>query len=282
MNNLYLPEKVKIAKIETQSANVKLFRLQKARGPANYGVKKFAKNKDGLAFNPGQFVLVGIWGYGEAPFGPASSPENNSYIDILVRNTGGSVTNQLHHLEKGAEITLAGPFGNGFPLQFLEGKDLVMVTGGCGIPPIASLIEYILKRRNKFGQIYLIYGARTPEDLLMRNRLEEWQKQIKIILTVDQPTPDWKGRVGMVSEFVKEIEINPANACAAMCGPGPMMAALEKILRPLGISDRRIFVNLERKMQCGIGKCQHCTTGEKYVCQDGPVFYYDQVDKNWD
>ena len=132
MQNIYLPEKVKITKIETHSPDVKLFRLQKIKG-------KFAKNEDGLVFNPGQFVLAGIWGYGEAPFGPASSPQNNSYLEIVVRNTGGNVTNNLHNLEEGAEITLRGPYGNGFPLQFFEKKDLVLVTGGCGIPPIASL-----------------------------------------------------------------------------------------------------------------------------------------------
>jgi NAD(P)H-flavin reductase len=272
MQDLYLPQKVKIVKIETQSPDVKLFRLK----------GKFKKNKNGLIFNPGQFVLAGIWGYGEAPFGPASSPENSSYIDLLIRNTGGVVTNAFHGLDKGAEATLRGPYGNGFPLDFFEKKDLVLVTGGCGIPPIASLIEYIVKHRKNFGKVYLIYGAKTPQDLLLKDRIAEWEKQIKVILTIDKPAADWKGRVGFVSEFVKEIEIDANNAAAAMCGPGPMMNALEKLLRPLGISDRRIFANMERKMQCGVGKCQHCVTGEKYVCLNGPVFYFDEIDKNWD
>lgn len=271
MDNLYLPQKVKIDKIETLSPDVKLFRLK----------GKFPKNKNGLIFNPGQFVLVGIWGYGEAPFGPASSPEN-SYIDIVVRNTGGSVTNALHNLENGAEITLRGPYGNGFPLDFFENKDLVLVSGGVGIPPIASLIEYITKHRKNFNKVYLIYGAKTPQDLLLIDKISEWKKQIKVVLTIDKPAENWTGNVGFVSEFIKEIEIDPNNAAAAMCGPGPMMNALEKILRPLGISDRRIFANLERKMQCGLGKCQHCTAGEKYVCLHGPVFHFDEIDKNWD
>ena len=169
-----------------------------------------------------------------------------------------------------------------FLFNFLKRKDLVLVTGGCGIPPIASLIEYILKHRKNFGRVYLIYGAKTPNDLLLKDRISRWEKQIKVILTVDKPSPDWTGRVGLVSEFVKEIEIDPQNAVAVMCGPGPMMTALEKLFRPLGISDRRIFANVERKMQCGVGKCQHCVTGDKYACLDGPVFYFDQIDKNWD
>ena len=275
MQNIYFPEKVKIIKIETLSPDVKLFRLKKIKG-------KFSKNEDGLAFNPGQFVLAGIWGYGEAPFGLASSPSKNSYVEIIVRNTGGMVTNELHNLEEGEEMTLRGPYGNGFPFEFFKNKDLVLVTGGCGIPPIASLIEYILKHRKNFGKVYLIYGAKTPQDLLLRGRIAEWEKQIKVILTIDKPAPGWTGRVGFVSDFVKEVEIDPQNAAAAMCGPGPMMNALEKLFRPLGISDRRIFANTERRMQCGIGKCQHCTTGDKYTCLDGPVFYFDQIDKNWD
>ncbi|MEW5907922.1 MAG: FAD/NAD(P)-binding protein [Patescibacteria group bacterium] len=279
MPNIYLPTIVKITKIEEHSPTVKLFRLEKKKG-------EFAKNANGLVFVPGQFVLVGKIGYGEAPFGPCSSPYEDKYIEIAVRKTG-AVTNHLHSLKEKEEIALRGPYGKGFPLDFIEGKDLVAVTGGCGIPPIASLMEYIIKNniknKEKFGRIYLLYGARSPEEILMKNKIEEWKKEgINIILTIDKPAPGWNGHIGFVTDLVKEIKIDEANACATMCGPGPMMDALEKVLRPLGISDRRIFVSMERKMQCGIGKCQHCTTGDKYVCLDGPVFYYDQIDKNWD
>lgn len=274
MKNIYLPLKVKIAKTEILSSNVKLFRLKKDKG-------KFPKNKSGLVFTPGQFVLVSLFGYGESPFGAASSPYESSYIDVAIRRVG-ALTEAAHGLKEGDEMFMRGPYGNGFPLKFIENKDIVLVTGGCGIPPIAALIEYIRSDRNKFGRVYLIYGARTPADLLMKDRLKKWEKDIKVLLTVDKPTKNWKGHVGMVTELIDDIKIDAKNAVASMCGPGPMINALEKILRPLGISDRRIFVSMERKMQCGIGKCQHCTTGDKYVCQDGPVFYFDQVDKNWD
>lgn len=274
MDNLYQPFKVKIIKIEEYSKDVKLFRFKREAGD-------FPKNKDNLCFNPGQFVLVSLFGYGEAPFGAASSPLNNQYIDVVIRKAG-NLTEALHRLEENGTAFMRGPYGNGFPLDFIEGKDMVMVTGGCGIPPIASLVEYIAANRNKFNNVYLIYGARTPDDILMRDKLKEWESKIKVMLTVDKPDKDWQGHVGMVSELIDDIKINPKDAVAAMCGPGPMMDALEKILRPLGISDRRIFVSMERKMQCGIGKCQHCTTGDKYVCQDGPVFYFDQIDKNND
>ncbi len=274
MHNLYQPFKVKIAKIEELSKDVKLFQLKKAQGD-------FTKDKEGLVFAPGQFVLVSNFGYGEAPFGAASSPYEDSFIDLVVRRVG-ALTESLHQLKQGDEIFMRGPYGNGFPLDFIRGKDVVMVTGGCGIPPIAALIEYIIKNRDKFGRVYLIYGARTPADLLMRDRLKRWEKDIKVLLTVDKPSKNWSGYVGMVSELVDDIKIDAVDAVAAMCGPGPMMDALEKILRPLGIADRRIFVNMERKMQCGIGKCQHCAVGDKYVCQDGPVFNFDEIDKSWD
>lgn len=274
MKNLYKPFKVKITRIEDHSSDTKLFRLKKDKGI-------FPKNKQGLSFVPGQFVLIGSFGYGEAPFGPASSPYQSSYIDIVVRKVG-TLTTALHQLKAGDEIFMRGPYGNGFPINFIKGKDIVMVTGGCGIPPIASLVEYIIKNRNKFGRTYLIYGAKTPADLLLKDRVKKWKKDIKVLLTVDQPDSRWLGSVGMVSSLIDHIKIDPLDAVSAMCGPGPMMDALEKILRPLGISDRRIFVNMERKMQCGIGKCQHCVVGDKYVCQDGPVFNFDQIDKSWD
>lgn len=265
MKNLYKPFKVKIAKIERLSKDVKLFRLVKLK----------------RKFSPGQFVLISNLGYGEAPFGPASSPYENKYIDVIIRQTG-DLTNSLHNLKKGDNIFMRGPYGNGFPLDFMKNKDIVMIIGGCGIPPIASLIEYIIKNRDKFNKIYLIYGAKTPDDILIKSRIKQWRKNINILLTVDKPDKKWKGYVGMVSKLIDNIDIDSNNAVSAMCGPGPMMNALEKILRPLGISDRRIFVSMERKMQCGIGKCQHCAVGDKYVCTDGPVFNFDEIDKSWD
>lgn len=265
MKNLYLPQAVKIEKIKMLSPNVKLLRLRKQ-----------------LNFIPGQFVLAGLWGYGEAPFGVASSPFEKKYFDLIIRKAG-TVSSVIHSLKKGDEITIRGPYGNGFPLKFFENKDVVMVSGGCGIPPIASLIEYLIENRQKFGRLYLLYGAATPNDILIKNKIKQWGKAgVKILLTIDKPTSQWPGYTGLVTELIEEIKINPLDAVSAMCGPGPMTAAVEKILKPLGIADRRIFVSDERKMQCGIGKCQHCTTGDKYVCLDGPVFNYDEIDKNWD
>ena len=274
MENPLHPRKVKIIKAEQMSPTVRLLRVK--------GIgKKFPLNKAGLVFTPGQFVLAGVWGVGEAPFGLASSPFEQGYIEIGVRKVG-NVTAALNRLNEGNEMTLRGPYGNGYPLEFLNGRDIILITGGCGIPPIAALVEYIIAKRKYFGRVYLLYGALEPRDLLFKERYRHWEKWIDVILAVDRPTPDWKGHVGLVSDLTKEIQINPRNTVASMCGPGPMVDALENVLRPLGIADRRIFVSEERKMTCGVGKCQHCTTGDKYVCLDGPVFYYDQVQGNWD
>ena len=272
MKNIYSPQTAKILSVKNLSANVKLFRLK---------VKPNLPLQNRLCFIPGQFALIGVWGYGEAPFGISSSPLQNQYLEVVVREAG-TVTQKLHTLKKGDEVTFRGPYGNGFPLDFFEGKDLVMITGGCGIPPIASLIEYVIKNRKNFNSVYLLYGAATPQDILMKEKMKEWKKSIEVLLTVDQGDKNWKGNVGLVSNLVRYLEIEPQNTAAAMCGPGAMAKALENILKPVGVSDRRIFVSEERRMQCGIGKCQHCTCGEKYVCLDGPVFNFDEIDKDFD
>ena len=233
MKNIYEPTKVNIVKVEEHSGSVKLFRLQKEKG-------SFPVNEKGIVFNPGQFILVSHFGYGEAPFGIASSPFETKYVDIVVRRAG-CLTKAMHQLEKGDQIFMRGPYGNGFPVDFMSGKDVVMVTGGCGIPPIASLIEYIIEYRKKFGRTYLVYGARTPKDLLMKDNLKKWERDIKVMLTVDNPDKAWKGHVGIVSALISDIKIDPLDAVSAMCGPGPMMDALERILRPLGISDHRRY-----------------------------------------
>ena len=198
--NSDFPQKVKITKIEDQSPTVKLFRLELE--------KKIEKNEDGTTYNPGQFILIGQVGYGESPFGPLSSPYENKYFEVAVRKAG-IVTNYLHSLKKGDEITLRGPYGNGFPMDFFKGKDIVLITGGCGIPPIAALLEYVIKNKKDFGRVYLIYGAKTPDEILLKNKVEKWKKDgIHVIITIDKPIEGWDGPVGYVSDFVKEIKID--------------------------------------------------------------------------
>ena len=284
MKNIYKPITVRVEKITRQTEDTSMIRLKRDNGRdfAKVSAPGNVNNRTGLSFIPGQFVMAGLWGYGEAPFGLASNPYERSYMDIVVRGVG-NVTNKLIALKKNDTLTLRGPYGNGYPLEFFPGMDLLFITGGSGIPPIASLIEYIIANRKEFGRVSLLYGAATPDGLLMERERKRWKKPIDISLSVDSPTPGWsEGCVGPISICLKQIKIDRTNTVVAMCGPGPMVDALEHLLNVTGIPDRRIFISMERKMQCGVGKCQHCVTGEKYVCTDGPVFNLDEVDRNWD
>ena len=232
MKNLYMPIKAIVTQIEEHSKDVKLFRFKREKGV-------FPKNREGLIFIPGQFVMAGLWGYGEAPFGLLSSPFENRFGEVLVKRTG-IVTSALHRLKVGEELTVRGPYGNGFPIDFFEEKDIVLVSGGCGIPPVAALVEYIIKNRKRFGRIYLLYGAAAPQDILVKDKLNKWSKHINVLLTVDRPAKGWKGYVGMGSEIVKEIEVDPMDAAAAMCGPVPMTEAFQKKFIELGVAASRI------------------------------------------
>jgi len=274
MRNIYRPMAARIVRTERLSPDVRLFRLQiTGKSPFSTGTAPF--------FTPGQFVLAGVWGYGEAPFGISSDPYDREGLEIIVREAG-QVTRAMHVLGKGDHITIRGPYGNGYPLGFFSGMDVLLVTGGYGIPPIAALIRYILRNREAFGRVHLVYGARTEADLLLMGEIEKWRAHIEVTLTVDEPGRDWKGRKGRVSECLDTISVDPFNTVVAMCGPGPMVGAIERLVHPMGISDRRIFVSMERKMQCGVGRCQHCVTGDRYVCTEGPVFNLDEIDRNWD
>jgi NAD(P)H-flavin reductase len=275
VKNAYEPIEVVADKVESHSADVKLFGFKRADG------KPFGVNRDGLAFVPGQFVLAGLWGHGEAPFGASSDPADDSRLEIIVRRVG-RLTEALHGLKKGGRATIRGPYGNGYPLDFFKGRDVLLVTGGCGIPPISALVKHIIRNRSDFGIVRLCYGSATPNDILIKKDLKKWSGRIQVALAVERPDKAWKGSVGFVTAALKGAKVDPANTVVAMCGPGPMVGATEHLLNEIGVSDRRIFVSIERKMQCGVGRCQHCTTGTKYACADGPVFNLDEIDKNWD
>lgn len=273
MENLYKPQLAEIKNIEELSSSVKLFTLKLE--------KKFKKNTDGLYFIPGQFVMAGEIGYGESTFGLASSPYDPD-VKICVRKVG-NVTGELHRKKTGDKITIRGPYGNGFPIEKMNRKSVIMAAGGVGIPPIVSLLEYITHDRKKFAETHLLYGSAAPKDLLFKKEYPRWQKsEIDLCLTIDKPSPDWQGEIGFVSGLCKKIEIDPRRTIAAICGPGPMMKSIEETIHPLGIADENIYVSDERRLKCGIGKCQHCAAGKKYICMDGPVFQYSEIKENWD
>lgn len=263
MNNYYLPKKSTIIGIKNFTPKVKLYTLK-------------LSNNQKFEFIPGQFVLISILGFGEAPFGICSPFYKKDLVQICVRKIG-RVTAAFDKLTVGDEVGLRGPYGNGFNLKDLENKDIVLVAGGTGIAPIVSLAEYLIAFRPKFGKIYLLYGARTPQELLFDSEFKRWQKNINLCLTVDQPNKAWKENIGLITTLCKVIKVNYKNSKAIMCGPSIMYKNMVEHLKKLGISENDIYVSLERNMRCGIGKCQHCVYGTKYVCQDGPIFKYKDI-----
>ncbi|HON58396.1 MAG TPA: FAD/NAD(P)-binding protein [Smithella sp.] len=278
-NNPYIPMPVQIAKItnEVDTNDIKTFRL----------VFLNREDEEKFQYMPGQFAELSIYGKGESPIGIASSPTDPGYVEFTVQRAGaivpGLVTAALHNMDEGAQIGLRGPLGNSWPIDFLEKKNVVVVGGGFAFTTLRSLINYMLYKdnRKRFGEITVIYGARTPGLLLYKEELAAWEKRddIKTIITVDKGNETWKGREGFVPAVCKEVAPSPNNAVAVICGPPIMIKFTLPVFFELGFSKENILTSLEMRMKCGIGKCGRCNVGSQYVCKDGPVFSLAQLDQ---
>jgi sulfhydrogenase subunit gamma (sulfur reductase) len=229
-------------------------------------------------YKPGQFALLSAFGEGEAPFGIASLPQQKNGLEFAVRRIG-TVTRGLQELEPGDTLGVRGPFGNYFPLEDYEGKNIIIIGGGIGMAPLRPVINRILERRDNYEEVLIINGARTPQDLVFQQEFPTWMKApgTKVELTVDRGDEHWEGRVALVPDVVRELAPSPDNAIAIICGPPIMIRFTLAGLRDLGFKDDQIVTTLEAKMKCGLGKCARCNIGEKYVCQDGPVFTLEQI-----
>jgi NAD(P)H-flavin reductase len=258
--DLYIPRPAELTNVTELTAREKVFEL---------------RLKDGkeLGHRPGQFIELSIVGIGEAPISISSSPTRDGVFQLSVRNVG-NVTGALHSLEKGAVVGILGPFGNGFPLERLEGKDILMVAGGIGLFPLRSLIQYVLDTRSHFGKAILLFGARSPAERLFTAELDVWSKNpdLEFHETVDTGNESWKGNVGVITHLIPGIDIEPANTMAVVVGPPIMYRFVIVELKKKGLSDENIILSLERRMKCGVGKCGHCQINGVYVCQEGPVF----------
>lgn len=257
----YLPHKAKILSIKDLTANTKLFRLE-------------AKN---FNFIPGQFIMVSVLGFGEAPFSISSSPAKKQYLELTIAKVG-CLTQALFDQIIGDKIFIRGPYGNGFPLKKLKNKNILIIAGGCGLAPLRSIIQYHLDKKNYFNHLQILYGAKSPDDLLFKEEIKAWQKNAEVILTVDKSDSHWQDNTGLITNLMTTKTINSHNTAALVCGPPTMYDSVIKKLLALGFDNKNIYLSLERNMQCGVGLCQHCTYGDKYVCTDGPVFSYDQVE----
>lgn len=264
--SLYLPVRARIAESRPLTRMEKLFRLELPEGMS-------------LQHQPGQFVELSVFGVGEAPISISSSPSrSNGTFELCVRRAG-SVTGAMHRLEPGDIVGLRGPLGRGFPIQRFRGKDLLFAPGGLGLAPLRSLIQQVLDDRRNFGKITILYGARHPSELLFTDELEQWRNQpnVEVHLTVDRPDDDWKGNVGVITTLFPRISLYALNTVAVTVGPPVMYRFVLMELLGKGIPEGNIWLSLERRMKCGVGKCGHCQMNHLYACTDGPAFCYAQI-----
>jgi NAD(P)H-flavin reductase len=222
--------------------------------------------------------MLSVLGKGEAPFVLSSSPTRSDYLECTVRGVG-TLTNALHRLSVGAEIGFRGPYGNGFPTDDLAGKNLVFIGGGIGITPLKTLIWYVIDNRETYKDITIIYGARCPDDLCLKQELDMWDNtdDINLIITVDKGDDTWTGKEGFVPQVLEQVAPSATSAAAIVCGPPVMIRFTFPVLEKLGFAPEQMITTLEKRMKCGIGKCGRCNIGNLYVCRDGPVFTYAQI-----
>jgi sulfhydrogenase subunit gamma (sulfur reductase) len=264
--SLYAPEFARLTSVQPVTEMEKLFTVELPDGQS-------------LNHEPGQFVMLSIPGVGEAPISITSSPSrSNGTFELCVRKMG-DVTGALHALEPGAMIGIRGPFGHGFPVDKMRGKDMLFAPGGLGLAPLRSLINQVLDEREDFGRVIVLYGAKRPAELLFRDELDAWaaRDDVELHVTVDRGEGDWDGNVGVITTLFPKVSVDPHNTIAITCGPPIMYRFVLIEILGKGIPENHIYLSLERRMKCGVGKCGHCQINQIYCCQSGPVFTYDQI-----
>ncbi|MBI2939837.1 MAG: FAD/NAD(P)-binding protein [Chloroflexi bacterium] len=236
---------------------------------------------DGFVFQPGQFNMLYLFGVGEVPISVSGASDRSDAVEHTIRSVG-TVTRGLTVLRPGDWVGLRGPFGRGWPLDEAKGRDLVIVAGGLGLAPLRPAIRHVLAHRADYRHVAVLYGTRTPADLLFRRELERWRGRLDwdVLVTVDRADPTWRGNIGVVPRLIGQVErvLEPANTVAFLCGPEIMMRFTERELRQRGIPPERIYLSLERNMKCAIAMCGHCQYGPLFICKDGPVFPYSQIE----
>jgi sulfhydrogenase subunit gamma (sulfur reductase) len=231
-------------------------------------------------YGPGQFAEVSAFGVGESPFGITSTRARSEAIEFAVNHVG-TVTDALHRLDVGDAVGVRGPLGNGFPMDEFEGKNVIVLGGGIGGAPLRPVIQTILDKRSKYGKLSIFWAARSPDLLVFTDEYDEWRAapDTELHLTVDNATPDWPHEEGLITTLVEKVSPSSENAISITCGPPIMIKFAMLTLNKLGFTSEQNWVTLEAKMKCGIGKCGRCNMGEKFVCLDGPVFRFDQVEQ---
>jgi NAD(P)H-flavin reductase len=237
---------------------------------------KGCNGEDEFPFAPGQFNMLYVFGVGEVPISISGDPTRPQ---ILIHTTRavGPVTQAMRSLRPGEVLGVRGPFGNHWPTGEAEGKDVVIMAGGIGLAPLRPALYQILAQRKKFGKVILLYGARTPSDLLFHKELQKWRARVEVHVTVDHAQGAWEGNVGVVTTLVPKAAFDPLQAVAMICGPEVMMRFSVRELKERGLDFDKIYISMERNMKCGIGLCGHCQFGPTFICKDGPVFRFDRI-----
>jgi anaerobic sulfite reductase subunit B len=253
---VFEPVASKIVSIKKYTSDTWMFRVKSEMNPM-----------------PGQFFQLSLFGYGEVPLASCSS--NDKYLDMLVRSVG-NVTHHLFKLRKGDKVFLRGAYGNGYNLDEMKNKNLILIAGGTGIAPVISLIDYIEKNRKDFGNVLIFFAFRDESHMLLGDRLKRWGKKFDLTICLDHDVSG-KYSTGHVNDVMAKRKIDARNSLAVLCGPEMMMLSVTKELNKQGISNDKIYWNMERRMECAIGCCGRCLIKDKYCCRDGPVFRYDQI-----
>jgi len=267
-HNIYFPQIAIIKRVKDEAEGIKRFTLE----------LEDEKLRESFSHRPGQFIELTVFGVGEAPFSITSSPADKGRLEISVVNVG-EVTAALHLKKEGELVGLRGPYGNGFPFDEVKEKDILFVGGGIGLAPLRPLINKMFADRGSFRKMTILYGARTPGLLCFREDLTAWaaQKDSVVLVTVDTPDERWQGNVGVVTSLLPKVEINAGITIAFVCGPPIMIHFVIQDLVKKGLAEGTIILSMERRMECGLGKCGHCSLGTVEVCTDGPVFSYGQL-----
>ena len=263
-----IPNVCQIVDIRQDTPDVKTFRVLTLDG------------KKPFIHKPGQCAMLSMPGVGEALFSITSSPTNTEYVEFSIKKCG-CVTTWIHAVEVGQQITVRGPYGNGFPVETeFKVQDMLFIAGGIGLAPVRSVINYVRDNRANYGKVDIVYGSRSKDDLVFyKEIIDEWKNDptVNVHLTIDREQEGWDGHVGFVPTYVKELGFEP-NKTAVLCGPPIMIKFTLQGLSELGFDKKQVYTTLELRMKCGIGKCGRCNVGSKYVCKDGPVFRMDALD----
>ena len=272
--SIYLPQMARLASVQQVTGLEKLFHIELPDGQE-------------LGHDPGQFVMLSVLGVGEAPISITSSPSrSNGDFQLCVRKVG-DVTGALHAMKPGDRVGIRGPFGDGFPIDEMRGKDVLFAPGGLGLAPLRSLINQVLDEREDFGRVIVLYGAKRRSELLFRDEINEWVERddVECLLTVDcedegdewQPEQRLECNLGVITTLFPQVDVDAKKTIAVTCGPPIMYRFVLMEMLDKGIPESNIYLSLERRMKCGVGKCGHCQINSIYCCQDGPVFNYADI-----